>query len=128
MLEEGIQGKRKLEQREVPFLAQKGTLRTFSINSVLMHQEQDEVECITLVGDDITRRRRMESAIAKSNSQLQDLVDNTSDLIQLVAIDGKFIFVNKAWREVLGYGWTRSLRCAWRTSCTRSIRRRRLNN
>ncbi|MHA4741528.1 PAS domain S-box protein [Dyadobacter sp. MSC1_007] len=104
MLEEGIQGKRKLEQREVPFLAQKGTLRTFSINSVLMHQEQDEIECITLVGDDITRRRRMESAIAKSNSQLQDLVDNTSDLIQLVAMDGKFIFVNKAWREVLGYG------------------------
>nr|WP_295930233.1 PAS domain S-box protein [uncultured Dyadobacter sp.] len=104
MLEEGIQGKRKLEQREVPFLAQKGTLRTFSINSVLMHQENDEVECVTLVGDDITRRRRMESAIAKSNSQLQDLVDNTSDLIQLVAVDGKFIFVNKAWREVLGYG------------------------
>ncbi|MCF2487260.1 PAS domain S-box protein [Dyadobacter sp. CY347] len=104
MLEEGIQGKRKLEQREVPFLAQKGTLRTFSINSVLMHSEQDEVECVTLVGDDITRRRRMESSIAKSNSQLQDLVDNTSDLIQLVAIDGKFIFVNKAWREVLGYG------------------------
>ncbi|MEO6286053.1 MAG: PAS domain S-box protein [Dyadobacter sp.] len=104
MLEEGIQGKRKLEQREIPFLAQKGTLRTFSINSVLMHSDQDEVECVTLVGDDITRRRRMESAIAKSNSQLQDLVDNTSDLIQLVAIDGKFIFVNKAWREVLGYG------------------------
>jgi PAS domain-containing protein len=62
------------------------------------------VTCVTLVGDDITRRRRMESSIAKSNSQLQDLVDNTSDLIQLVAMDGKFIFVNKAWREVLGYG------------------------
>ena len=104
MIEEGIQGKRKLEQREIPFLAQKGTLRTFSINSVLMQNEDDEVTCVTLIGDDITRRRRMESSIAKSNSQLQDLVDNTSDLIQLVAIDGKFIFVNKAWREILGYG------------------------
>ena len=104
MLEEGMQGKRKLEQREFPFLAQKGTLRTFSINSVLTHVEDDDVMYVTLVGDDITRRRRMESSIAKSNSQLQDLVDNTSDLIQLVAVDGKFIFVNKAWREVLGYG------------------------
>ena len=104
MLEEGIQGNRKLEQREIPFLAQKGTLRTFSINSVLMQNEDDEVTCVTLVGDDITRRRRMESSISKSNSQLQDLVDNTSDLIQLVAVDGKFIFVNKAWREILGYG------------------------
>jgi PAS domain S-box-containing protein len=104
MLEEGMQGRRKLEQREFPFLAQKGTLRTFSINSVLTHVEDDDVTYVTLVGDDITRRRRMESSIAKSNSQLQDLVDNTSDLIQLVAIDGKFIFVNKAWREILGYG------------------------
>jgi PAS domain S-box-containing protein len=104
MLEEGIQGKRKLEQREVPFLASKGNLRTFSINSVLVQTEDEKVTCVTLVGDDITRRRRMESSIAKSNSQLQDLVDNTSDLIQLVAMDGKFIFVNKAWREVLGYG------------------------
>ncbi|WP_159466630.1 PAS domain S-box protein [Dyadobacter sp. 3J3] len=103
MLEEGIQGKRKLEQREVPFLAQKGTLRTFSINSVLIQNEDDKILYITLVGDDITRKRRMESSITKSNAQLQDLVDNTSDLIQLVAIDGKFIFVNKAWREVLGY-------------------------
>ena len=34
MLEEGIQGIRKLEQREIPFLAQNGTLRTFLINSV----------------------------------------------------------------------------------------------
>ncbi|MDB5240769.1 MAG: histidine kinase, partial [Spirosoma sp.] len=38
------------------------------------------------------------------NAQLQDLVDNTSDLIQLLTLDGKFIFVNRAWREVLGYG------------------------
>ncbi|CAG5002877.1 Sensor histidine kinase RcsC [Dyadobacter sp. CECT 9275] len=104
MLEEGIQGKRKLERREIPFLARKGTVRTFSINSVLLHQDENDVSCVTLIGDDITRRRRMESSIAKSNSQLQDLVDNTSDLIQLVAIDGKFIFVNKAWREVLGFG------------------------
>jgi PAS domain S-box-containing protein len=103
MLEEGIEGKRKLEQREVPFTAQKGTLRTFSINSVLIQHDENKIVYITLVGDDITRKRRMESSITKSNAQLQDLVDNTSDLIQLVAIDGKFIFVNKAWREVLGY-------------------------
>ncbi|WP_025762079.1 PAS domain S-box protein [Dyadobacter tibetensis] len=104
MLEEGFQGKRKLEKREIPFLAKKGTVRTFSINSVLIQTQGKRMLGITLIGDDITRRRRMESSITKSNSQLQDLVDNTSDLIQLVAMDGKFIFVNKAWREVLGYG------------------------
>ncbi|PWJ58413.1 PAS domain S-box-containing protein [Dyadobacter jejuensis] len=103
MLEEGFLGKRKLEKREIPFLAKKGTVRTFSINSVLIQTDGGTMLGVTLIGDDITRRTRMESAITKSNSQLQDLVDNTSDLIQLVAMDGKFIFVNKAWREVLGY-------------------------
>ena len=42
-------------------------------------------------------------ALRKSNSQLQDLVDNTSDLIQLMTLDGRFLFVNKAWLEALDY-------------------------
>ncbi len=103
MLEEGFSGKRKLEKREIPFLAKKGTLRTFSINSVLIQELENGKRYITLVGNDITRRRRTEATITKSNAQMQDLVDNTSDLILLVAMDGKFIFVNRAWREVLGY-------------------------
>ncbi|HEV7350561.1 PAS domain S-box protein [Telluribacter sp.] len=103
-LEDGMYGGAKIERRELPLLAQNGTLRTLSINSVLMQEENGKLSSITLVGEDITRRRRMESALSKSNSQLQDLVDNTSDLIQLITLDGKFIFVNRAWREVLGYG------------------------
>ncbi len=42
-------------------------------------------------------------ALRKSNAQLQDLVDNTSDLIQLITLDGRFLFVNRAWHEALGY-------------------------
>ncbi len=93
----------KLERREIPLLAKNGSLRTVTINSVLIKGEDGFPSEFTLVGDDITRRLRMESALSKSNSQLQDLVDNTSDLIQLITLDGKFIFVNRAWREVLGY-------------------------
>ncbi|GAB2776571.1 hypothetical protein GCM10027275_19700 [Rhabdobacter roseus] len=104
-LEEGIRGRIKLERREMPLLAKDGSVRTLSINTVLMQREDDgTLSSLTLVGEDITRRLRMETALSKSNSQLQDLVDNTSDLIQLITLEGKFIFVNRAWREVLGYG------------------------
>lgn len=33
----------------------------------------------------------------------RDLLDNISDLIQSVAPDGSFIYVNRAWQEALGY-------------------------
>lgn len=103
LLEDGIYRGIKLERREIPLRAKNGPQRTVTINSVLINDENGIPSEFTLVGDDITRRLRMESTLSKSNAQLQDLVDNTSDLIQLITIDGKFIFVNRAWREVLGY-------------------------
>jgi PAS domain S-box-containing protein len=49
-----------------------------------------------------------ESTVSKSkqlllDEQYRDLFDNTSDLIQSVAPDGHFLYVNKAWRDTLGY-------------------------
>jgi PAS domain S-box-containing protein len=42
-------------------------------------------------------------SLRRSNPQLLDLVDNTSDLIQMVTLDGRFMFANRAWFEALGY-------------------------
>ena len=38
-----------------------------------------------------------------SEQQLRELFDETRDLIQSVAPDGRLLFVNRAWREALGY-------------------------
>jgi PAS domain S-box-containing protein len=45
------------------------------------------------------RAREVENAWA----QLDDLLDNSSDLIQSVAPDGQFVYVNHAWCNALGY-------------------------
>lgn len=52
---------------------------------------------------DITERKRAEEKLRESEERLQDLFDNASDLIQSVNPDGDFLFVNRTWREVLGY-------------------------
>ncbi len=39
----------------------------------------------------------------QAETELLDLFDNTNDLIQSVALDGRLLFVNRAWRETLGY-------------------------
>jgi len=48
-------------------------------------------------------RKRSKQALYESEAQLRDLFDGTSDLIQSIALDGRILFVNRAWREMLGY-------------------------
>ena len=50
-------------------------------------------------------RARQETILALEESveRYSDLVDNASDLIHSVTPDGTFLYVNRAWREALGY-------------------------
>lgn len=41
---------------------------------------------------------------------LADLVDHTSDLIQVIGVDGRLLLVNRAWCEALGYEEAEALR------------------
>ena len=92
-----------LENKEINLLTKSGAQRNVQLNSLIINNVAGVITSFTIIGEDVTNKKRVASALSYSNAQLQDLVDNTSDLIQLVTLDGKFIFVNRAWREVLGY-------------------------
>lgn len=51
-------------------------------------------------------RREFESALLASERRYRHLIESASDLIQSVALDGRFLFVNRAWLESLGYSST----------------------
>lgn len=102
-LDESIKRGSLAEFREIPLLAKNKNTRTVQLNSLIINKREDVLLDFTLVGEDITNKVRVANALNKSNAQLQDLVDNTSDLIQLVSLEGKFLFVNRVWRERLGY-------------------------
>ncbi|TVU52262.1 MAG: PAS domain S-box protein [Arthrospira sp. PLM2.Bin9] len=42
-------------------------------------------------------------ALAESEEKYRDLFENASDLIQSFGMDGSFIYVNRAWKQTLGY-------------------------
>ena len=53
--------------------------------------------------DSALTERRLLRQVRESEARLRDLFDGTTDLIQSVAPDGQLLFVNRAWRETLGY-------------------------
>lgn len=52
---------------------------------------------------DITEREEAEKTLKESEEKFRDLFENATDLIQNVSPDGKFLYVNRAWLDTLGY-------------------------
>ncbi|MHB8520442.1 MAG: PAS domain S-box protein [Limisphaerales bacterium] len=65
--------------------------------------EHDEITGVVVVFADITERKKSEVVLRESEERFRDLFENSSDLIQSVAPDGHFLYVNRAWLDVLGY-------------------------
>lgn len=51
----------------------------------------------------LAEHKRIHEAFKESEERYRELFDNAKDLIQSVAPDGRFIYVNRAWRDTLGY-------------------------
>lgn len=51
----------------------------------------------------INQNQKTEEALHKTEEKYWDLFENANDLIQSVTPEGKFIYVNRAWRETLKY-------------------------
>jgi PAS domain S-box-containing protein len=65
---------------------------------------------IFCIGKDISELKKLQQSVAEntkaiedSEKQLDDLIENANDMIQSVDARLKFVYVNKAWRNKLGY-------------------------
>jgi len=74
-----------------------------SFNVVILRDALNEVSGINLIGENITERRAIQKQLVKTNDQLEELFDNSYDLIQIFDHEGNFQFVNQAWIDKLGY-------------------------
>lgn len=80
-----------------------GTAVILKLSSVVLYNAKGQIAGVTLVGENITEKKKIAEKLRNSNEQLQELFDNANDLIQIFSLDGKLQSVNKIWKEKLGY-------------------------
>ncbi|MCG6956262.1 MAG: response regulator [Gemmatimonadetes bacterium] len=52
---------------------------------------------------EVSVRTRTEQAVKEGRTRLQEFLDNANDLVQSVDREGRFLYVNRAWKRTLGY-------------------------
>ncbi len=88
---------------EAHWTTRNGDRRLIAWSNTSMRDKTGAVEYVIASGSDITERTEAAIALQESQQHYHDLFENASDLIQSVASDGHFVYVNRAWRETLGY-------------------------
>jgi len=88
---------------EFRILTPKGKLRWVHLHSSPVSSTQGEQMGRVGTMEDTTERKQMEDALRDSEERYRDLFENASDLVQSVAQDGAFVYVNRAWQQALGY-------------------------
>ena len=81
----------------------KGNTIILNLSSVVLYNAKGQITGVTLVGENVTEKRKITEELQQTNEQLKELFDNANDLIQIFALDGQMLFVNKIWKEKLGY-------------------------
>lgn len=75
----------------------------YEVSGVPVKNRFGDVTHVVLAYTDITRRMENEMSLRDREQMYLEVFENITDIVQCVAPDGSFIFVNRAWREQLGY-------------------------
>ena len=62
-----------------------------------------KVTGVWMAGQEANEMTLASSTLANDSTHLQDFLDNAQDLVQHLSATNAFLFVNKAWKEKLGY-------------------------
>jgi len=103
MEEYRLAGRHELTGRVFETVSLRADGTEFPVEMTINPAETPAGRYITSIIRDISQRRKMEEELKSREEQFRDLLENATDMIQAVNPQGKFVYVNRAWEETLGY-------------------------
>jgi PAS domain S-box-containing protein len=88
---------------EIVCRTKRGTERNIELTVFTMRSGLGEPVCYVCIKRDITRRKRDELALRRSQSELTDFFENASIGLQWLSADGTILRANQAELDLLGY-------------------------
>lgn len=88
---------------ERTLLTRGGQLRQLHWQAGFARDAAGSVTGIWAAGQEVPSNSVASPVLAGDSTHLQDFLDNAQDLVQHLSADNGFLFVNKAWKEKLGY-------------------------
>ncbi|WP_081867744.1 PAS domain S-box protein [Hymenobacter sp. IS2118] len=88
---------------ERPLLTRAGKLRQMHWRGDFTRDPAGTITGVWMAGYEPTGPALTSQGLAGDTTHLQDFLDNAQDLVQHLSADNNFLFVNKAWKEKLGY-------------------------
>jgi len=77
--------------------------RYYDVIGTPIKNDKGSISQVVMLYMDITDRITAKRALQESEELYRDLFENANDLIQMAGPDGKYQYVNRAWRKTLGY-------------------------
>lgn len=80
-----------------------GGLLRVKFSTIILNNAQEQVSGITIIGENITEKKKVREALNRTSAQLKQLFDNANDLIMVFTSDRSLALVNQAWQDKLEY-------------------------
>ena len=98
-----IEKERHVKGVEEQWRTKKGNTIYIRENASLIYEPENKIRFYSGVVENITEYKEIEKTLRESEERYRNLIENTHDLVQSIDKDGKFIFVNTSWKNIMGY-------------------------
>ncbi len=100
-----VRGEAPDYRMEKRYVRKDGSIVWVNVNMTVIRDADGQPLRTMATIEDITERKRAAKALMESEERYRALIENAHDMIQSVAQDGHFHFVNSAWLKIMGYTW-----------------------